>query len=110
MDDDERTRIEQSNAVAAVVFDTMQRHGMFAYLGLRYDIADAIWAAGYRKAETSDPSSGRAAGLEALGKASSFTAAEFADHLQRFASAGPKATDVVAALEHLQADPTPGGT
>lgn len=47
--DDERARVEQSNDVARVVFRVMERHGIFAYLDLRYDIADAVYAAGYRK-------------------------------------------------------------
>lgn len=48
----ERERIEQSNDVAAIVFDQVKNvwpdlHPVF---DLRYGIADALWDAGYRRA------------------------------------------------------------
>lgn len=48
-DDDERRRIQQSNDAANLVFKVMERRGIFAYLDLRFDIADALWDAGFRK-------------------------------------------------------------
>lgn len=50
----ERARIEQSNDVAAIVSTVLERHGLFAYLNLRYDVADAIHAAGYRKEQSNE--------------------------------------------------------
>lgn len=47
----ERNRIEQSNDVAGIVADIGQKNDVFMYLHLRYDIADALWAAGYRQTE-----------------------------------------------------------
>jgi hypothetical protein len=48
----DRERIEQSNDVAGIVADIGQKHDVFMYLDLRYDIADALWAAGYRQTES----------------------------------------------------------
>lgn len=48
MPESERERIEQSNEVAAIV----QTHAeAFIPLTERYGIADALWAAGYRRTE-----------------------------------------------------------
>lgn len=48
---DERTRIEQSNEIAGIVFDEHLKAwpDLHPLLDLRYGIADALWAAGYRK-------------------------------------------------------------
>lgn len=48
---DERARIEQSNEVAGIVFDQVKLAwpDLHPVLDLRYGIADALWAAGYRK-------------------------------------------------------------
>lgn len=48
---DERARIEQSNEVAGIVIDAARQAlpDLFVTLDLRYGIADALWAAGYRK-------------------------------------------------------------
>ena len=55
--DQERTRLEQSNDVASIVFDQVKKAWpeIHPVLDLRYGIADALWDAGYRKAgETGD--------------------------------------------------------
>lgn len=54
-DDDERRRIQQSNDAANLVFKVMERHGIFAYLDLRYGIADELWDAGFRKSDGPSP-------------------------------------------------------
>lgn len=48
---DERTRVEQANEIAKTVIDVAQEQSSpeFVALGFRYGIADALWAAGYRK-------------------------------------------------------------
>lgn len=50
----ELERIEQSNDVAGIVADIGQKHGIFMYLDLRYDIADALFDAGYRQVKPDD--------------------------------------------------------
>lgn len=49
--DTERTRIEQSNDVADVVFDQVKKAwpDMHPVLDLRYGIADELWKRGYRR-------------------------------------------------------------
>ncbi|QWY84630.1 hypothetical protein QEH34_gp48 [Microbacterium phage Footloose] len=51
--DDERTRIEQSNDVAAIVFTKIKKAwpDLHPVLDLRYGIADALWAAGFRRCQ-----------------------------------------------------------
>lgn len=51
MPENERERIEQSNDVAGIVIDVFGEvwPSTHADLSLRYGIADAIWAAGYRR-------------------------------------------------------------
>lgn len=46
-------RAIQANEIAGIVIDVMaQVHpDLFADITLRYGIADAVWAAGYRKVE-----------------------------------------------------------
>lgn len=55
--DDERARIEQSNNVASIVFDQIKKvwPDLHPVLDLRYGIADALWAAGFRRSEVSKP-------------------------------------------------------
>lgn len=68
--DDERTRIEQSNTVATIVFDQVKRvwPDLHPLLDLRYGIADALWAAGFRRSVVPEPS----AALDAIERAKAF--------------------------------------
>lgn len=49
----ETERIIQSNDVAGIVIDVLDRVAprIFPHLDLRYGIADALWDAGYRRVE-----------------------------------------------------------
>ncbi|QRI45096.1 hypothetical protein QEH45_gp42 [Microbacterium phage Shocker] len=57
--DDERTRIEQSNDIAEIVFAEVKKAwpDLHPVLSLRYGIADALWAAGFRRSEVPESSS-----------------------------------------------------
>lgn len=52
----ERERIEQSNDIAYTVIEVAQNKtpDQFVTLDFRYGIADALWAAGYRKVVNPD--------------------------------------------------------
>lgn len=57
----ERERVEASNEIADIVFAEVKRvwPDLHPVLDLRYGIADAVLAAGYRKPETHDSEAGR---------------------------------------------------
>jgi hypothetical protein len=52
---DERERVQSSNEIASIVFDQVKRAwpDLHPVLDLRYGIADAVLAAGYRRADDS---------------------------------------------------------
>jgi hypothetical protein len=52
--DEERTRVEQLNAVADIVFTEVKKAwpDLHPVLSLRYGIADALWSAGFRRSDT----------------------------------------------------------
>lgn len=68
MTDNKRERIEQSNDVADIVFTEVKKvwPDLHPVLDIRYGIADALWAAGFRRSVVPEPSDEEAQALKAV--------------------------------------------